>query len=67
VTTRELTGNQRTLTLPTIGAGYTFQIDWGDYDNGLTGERNIQTFVNLTAPTVSHTYLTGGLKTIRIS
>jgi surface protein len=66
ITTWELTGGDLTLTLPLpASTAYNFIIDWGDYDGATTGDKNVQTF-NATTPTVSHTYLTGGTKTVSI-
>jgi hypothetical protein len=57
-----LTGEDLTITIPTIGAGYTFQIDWGEDGT----DKHLQSFTNATAPVLTHTYQTAGEKTITI-
>ncbi|MDD3868316.1 MAG: BspA family leucine-rich repeat surface protein [Candidatus Absconditabacteria bacterium] len=58
VTTWQTTMANESVTIPTIGAGYDFTIDWGD---GSTGS------YQGTAPVVSHTYTELGVYTVKIS
>ncbi|MDD2537711.1 MAG: BspA family leucine-rich repeat surface protein, partial [Candidatus Absconditabacteria bacterium] len=58
ITTWQTTTANESITIPTIGAGYDFIVDWGD---GSTGS------YNGTAPVVQHTYATPGVRTIKIS
>ena len=56
VTTWETTSIDETITIPTIGIGYNYTVDWGDgnIDNGVTGN-------------ISHIYATPNTHTITIS
>ncbi|MDF1695430.1 MAG: BspA family leucine-rich repeat surface protein [Saprospiraceae bacterium] len=52
----ETTNSNESITIPTIGSGYNYVVDWGDgtIDMGLTGD-------------ATHTYANAGLHTVKIS
>ena len=56
ITTWQTTSDNESITIPTTGSGYNYNIDWGDGDTqtGLVGD-------------ATHTYSTAGLYTIEIS
>ncbi|MDG4949373.1 BspA family leucine-rich repeat surface protein [Weeksellaceae bacterium KMM 9724] len=56
ITTWQTTSDNESITIPTTGSGYNYNIDWGDGDTqtGLLGD-------------ATHTYSTAGLYTIEIS
>ena len=57
VTTWRTTGNDESITIPTIGDGYNYSVDWGDSTAMSTGQtRN-----------ASHTFATPASYTVRIS
>ncbi len=56
VSTWETTANNETITIPTIGTGYNYTVDWGDTTT-TTGETGDAT----------HTYITPGIHTISIT
>ena len=58
ITTWRTTSANEAISIPTIGAGYDFDIDWGD---GTTGH-----FAG-TAPSVTHTYAAAGDYQVKIS
>lgn len=56
-TTWETTSPSESITIPTTGAGYLCEVDWGDGNSDIYSG---------TAPTISHTYATAGTHTVKI-
>ncbi|MGB0524502.1 MAG: BspA family leucine-rich repeat surface protein [Flammeovirgaceae bacterium] len=56
ITTWQITAAGESITIPTQGAGYSYEVDWGDgtVDTGFTGD-------------ATHTYATAGTYTVEIS
>ena len=61
ITTWETTGTDEMITIPTIGDGYSYTVDWGD-----SPQPDTTTYMGM-APATTHTYATANTYTVRIT
>ena len=61
ITTWQTTGTDEMITIPTIGDGYSYTVDWGD-----SPQPDTTTYMGM-APATTHTYAAAGTYTVSIT